>query len=54
MHEDARKMHRTKVRVKNFGKMRKAPSGWPRPCQKNGQAGRGLGMVQKVFGKEWD
>ena len=27
MHEDARKMHRTKILVKKFGKMEKSPSG---------------------------
>ena len=49
IHEDARKMNRTKSNVKRFGKKERAPFGRSWPGKKNGQAGRGSDMVQKVF-----
>ena len=39
VHEDARKMHRTKEPVTNFGKMEKATSWEPRFGKKSGQTG---------------
>ena len=61
VHEDNKKMYWTKIPVKKLEKMGMTPSGRSRPRQKNGWTGRGVNMVQKVFGiretkngKEWD
>ena len=48
IYEDAKKMYRTKILVKKFGKMEKTTFGRSSRREKNGQAGRGPD-VQKVF-----
>ena len=50
MYEDARKMYRTKILVTKLGKVVKTTFGRPRLGKNNGQAWRGVDMVQKVFG----
>ena len=50
VHEDARKMYRTKIFVGKFWKVEKATPGRPRFSKMCGQARRSSDMVQKVFG----